>query len=196
MNVLLDTFPTKIEINNRIYKVDSDFRNCLKIILAFEDPELTLMEKTYIMCNLLYDDEIPEEDQEEACKQAIKFLDCGEEHKEDMSMKEEGTRLYSFKKDAKYIYNAIKLTHKIDLESIEYMHWWKFVYMFLDLDKDCFFNQIIYLRRQMSKGKLTKEEKRIWVEMRPILDLNYEEEREESEFEILLKSGGTNEKQD
>lgn len=192
MNVLLDTFPTKIEVNNKIYGINSDFRNCLKIILAFEDPELTLTEKFYIMCNLLYDDEIPEEDQEEACKQAVKFLDCGEERKDDNSIEESGVRLYSFRKDAKYIYNAIKVTHKIDLETIQYMHWWKFVYMFLDLDKDCFFNQIIYLRRQKSKGKLTKEEKQIWVEMRQILDLNYEEEQEESEFEILLKAGEKN----
>lgn len=192
MNVLLDTFPTKIEVNNKTYNINSDFRNCLKIMLAFEDPELTLAEKFYIMCNLLYDDEIPEEDKEEAYKQAIKFLDCGEERKEDNSIEENGVRLYSFRKDAKYIYNAIKVTHKIDLETVEYTHWWKFVYMFLDLDKDCFFNQIIYLRRQKSKGKLTKEEKQIWVEMRQILDLNYEEEQEESEFEILLKAGEKN----
>lgn len=193
MNVLLDTFPNKIEVNNKIYEIDSDFRNCLKIMLAFEDPELSLMEKNYIMCDLLYNEKIREGDEEEACKQAVKFLDCGEGKNDNESMEDNGVRLYSFKKDAKYIYNAIKVTHKIDLETIEYMHWWKFVYMFLDLDKDCFFNQIVYLRRQMSKGKLTKEEKQIWVEMRKILDLNYEEEQDESEFEILLKSGGTNE---
>ena len=45
MNVLLNKFPTKIRIDDEIYSVKSDFRNCLKIIMAYEDDTLTLEEK-------------------------------------------------------------------------------------------------------------------------------------------------------
>ena len=158
MNALLDKFPTKTEIDGIVYELNTDYRNCLNIILAFEDKELNDYEKTEVMLELLYGkDNIPI-NIELAMQKAILFLDCGE-------IKQEGSnsvpeqRLYSFTKDAKYIYSAIKQTHRIDLENIEYLHWWKFVYLFLDLNKECFFSQMIYLRSQRKKNKLSKEEK-------------------------------------
>lgn len=183
MNALLNKFPTKIRIDNTDYEVNSDYRNCLKIILAFEDEELTIEEQYYIMLNLLYK-EMPE-NIELAIEKAILFLNCGEEYEA-----LESKRTYSFNKDSKYIYSAMNQTHNIDLESIEYLHWWKFVFLFMDVDKDCTFSYITSLRYKKNNGKLDNFDKKIWIEMREIVDLDYSnEDEEESEFMRLLNGG-------
>ena len=91
-------------------------------------------------------------------------------------------RLYSFSKDDSYIYTGIRQSHNIDLNSIEYLHWWNFVYLFLDIGQDCMFNQLVYYRKRKNEGKLTKDEKKVYISMRKILDLDYEEDDEENEF--------------
>lgn len=180
MNILIDNFSTELEVNGKYYKINSDFRNCLKIILAYEDEELTLMEKHEIMLFLLYQN-IPN-NIEEALKVGMKFLDCNLENDRPNSSK----KTYSFDKDAGYIYSAINQTHNIDLSNISYLHWWKFVYMFMDINENCLLSQMIALRQKKYKGKLTKEEKKVWSSMRSLLDLDYttkfEEKLEETEF--------------
>ena len=200
MNNLIDKFPTKALIDGKVYELNTDFRNCLKIILAFEDDELLDFEKAEIMLRNLYGENIPK-NTDEAIRKAIYFLDCGEEDEEKKVGTSNSTRLYSFTKDAKYIYSAIKQTHGIDLESIEYLHWWKFVYLFLDLNPECFFCKIIDLRNKKKKGKLSKEERRLYIQLCDILELNdkpkftEEEQKEIDEFMELLKQAENKEKE-
>ncbi len=190
MNILTEQLPTAIEVNDKIYDLNTDFRNCLKIIIAFEDNELAEIEKCSILINLLYT-EVPK-NVDEALRLGIKFLNCGEEG-ENANTSNLG-RLYSFEKDSKYIYSAIKQSHNIDLEQIEYLHWWKFVYMFLDLNENCFFNKIIYLRKQKKLGKLNKEEREVYCNMIDILELpkdyNHEEQRAVDDFLKNLNTEG------
>lgn len=188
MNPLVDKFPTKIKIDDQILDINTDFRNCLKIILAFEDDNLTIEEKYYIMLMRLYGN-IPN-NQEEAIRKAILFLDCGEDSN---SKEDDKPRIYSFSKDAKYIYSAIETSRPgIDLENIEYLHWWKFYYMFFDIKEGTTFSNIINLRDKKNKGKLSKEEKTLFIDSREILDLDYDSEpsEEESEFMKLFNGGG------
>lgn len=200
MNTLIDKFPTKALIDGKVYELNTDFRNCLKIILAFEDDELLDFEKAEIMLRNLYGENIPQ-NTDEAIRKAIYFLDCGEEDEEKKVGTSNSTRLYSFTKDAKYIYSAIKQTHGIDLENVEYLHWWKFVYLFLDLNPNCFFCKIIDLRNKKKKGKLSKEEKRLYIQLYDILELNNkpkfteEEQKEIDEFMELLKQAESKEKE-
>lgn len=186
MNVLTDKFPTKIKVNNKILNINSDFRNCIKIIEAFEDEDLLDEEKYLILIKRLYIDEVEDEDLQEAIIKGIKFLDLGEENKNN---EENVKRLYSFTKDDNYIYTGIRQSHNIDLNSIEYLHWWNFVYLFLDIGQDCMFNQLVYYRKRKNEGKLTKEERKVYISMRKILDLNYDEDDDEDdEFMQMLNN--------
>ena len=54
MNIILDGFPATIEVAGKNVRIDSDFKNCLRIIMAFEDEELTIAEKAGILLQLLY----------------------------------------------------------------------------------------------------------------------------------------------
>jgi len=188
MNVLTDKFPTKIKVNDRILKIDSDFRNCIKIIEAFEDDDLLIQEKAMILINRLYLDEVSTEDLEEAYIKGIKFLDLGEEPSDNREPK----RIYSFNKDNNYIYTAIRQSHNIDLNSIEYLHWWNFIYLFMDIGQDCMFNQIIYYRKRKNEGKLTKEERKVYLSMIKILDLDYSDKEDDEDDEFMKKLEGGN----
>lgn len=187
MNILTDQLPEAVEIHGNTYELNTDFRTGIEIMLVFEDPELTQHEKMLVMLTLLYN-EIPS-DIEEACRLAVKFLNCGDEEEKEGSG-DEPERLYSFEKDARYIYSAIKQSHGVDLESVPNLHWWKFNYMFLDLAKDCFFLHLINLRRKKLNGKLTKEEQEYCNSIRDIIELPYNtssaEKEKENEFMRLL----------
>lgn len=191
MNILTDRLPTAVEIDGKEYSIDTDFRTSLQIIMAFEDANLTSYEQSAIMLKLLYGDVIPP-NIEKAQELAIKFLNYGSDDGEGVSSGE-SERLYSFSKDAKYIYSAIKGTHGIDLETVDYLHWWKFCYLFLDLNEDCFFSKIIYYRTQRNRGKLTKEEQEYCAQIKDILDLpkvrTSQEIAAQNEFMELLNRG-------
>lgn len=187
MNILTDQLPEAVEIDGNIYELNTDFRTGIEIMLVFEDPELTPHEQMLVMLTLLYK-EMPS-DLEEACRLAVKFLNCGEEEDREGSG-QSVDRLYSFEKDARYIYSAIKQSHNVDLESVSYLHWWKFNYMFLDLAKECFFLQLINLRKKKLTGKLTKEEQEYCNTIREIIELpcyvSSAEKEKENEFMRLL----------
>lgn len=192
MNYLVDRFPDAVRVNGTIYPVNTDFRVGLRIMCAFEDKRLTDWEKQIVMCSLLYRDSQPE-DFGAACAAARKFLDCGEDRGEDEGAPVRG-RVYSFSKDARYIYSAILQTHGIDLQEVSSMHWWKFCSLFADLRDDTTFQNIVSLRRRHERGQLTKEERRLWFELQPVLSLEEPEpdpERDEAlaEFERRMKGG-------
>lgn len=191
MNVLINKFPTKIKLNNDILEINTEFRDCLNIIIMFEDENLTKYEKIELMLRLLYKDtsKINQDNIEEAIKKAVLFLDGGDtsDSNENESVDSLSQRVYSFGKDAKYIYSAIKKTHNIDLESIEYLHWWKFIYYFLDLDENCFFSQMVNLRNKKNKGKLTKEERVVYAQLEDILELDKRENYTEEEQQAIDK---------
>lgn len=167
MNVLIDGLPTAVEIEGVEYQINTDFRVSLQIMAAFEDPELTGFEKQAVMLHLLYPVVPP--DARRASELAVKFLNCGQEPKQS-DEEADTTRYYSWPQDARYIMAAIEQTYHIDLAQAN-LHWWRFSYMFLDLQENCFFSRLIYLRKQKAKGKLTKEEKEWYYSMREVVDL-------------------------
>ncbi len=189
MNILLDKLPTSIEIDGTKYEVNSDFRYCLATILAFEDEELADTEKQQIMLSNLYK-EIPE-NLTEALRKAVWFLNGGNEGSEEESS---GMRLYSFQKDANYIFAAFRQTHGIDLQTIGYLHWWAFMALFLDLGQDTVFCQLINLRKRVKTGKATKEEKAAAREMGDMFAIpDYDDrtlEEKEAERKFLEAVGG------
>lgn len=168
MNLLTTTLPTKIEINNKIYDINYDYRTIINIILAFEDDELTYEEKIFIMIKNLYKEDIPEEDFEEACLKAIKFIDLGKDEKQKNNS---SARIYSFKKDGNYIFSGINSTHHKDIEEMPNLHWWKFIALFMDMSPECTFGELVYYRKRKLEGKLTKEERQQYEKIKDLVDL-------------------------
>ena len=165
--------------------IHSDFRSCLRVILAFEDNDLTTLEKQMVLLTNLYPE--PVENIRAAIEQGMKFLNGGKDNIDE----EDSLRLYSFERDAPFIFSAFRQTHGIDLETAD-LHWWKFLALFMDLGSDTAFCNLIGLRKRVKTGKATKEEKETAREMGnmfdvPEIDIRTLEEREqEAEFMRLI----------
>jgi hypothetical protein len=177
VNILTDALPETITSTNTEYKIDSDFRTCLKIILAFEDPELTPQEKQVVLLSMLFMDIPP--NVEDAIKGAMWFLNGGAiSENEDTPM-----RLYSFAKDANFIFAAFRQTHGIDLQTAN-LHWWEFLALFMDLGQDTTFCQLTALRKRLKTGKASKEEMQAARENPELIDVPDVDTRSLEEKEI------------
>lgn len=193
MNILTDELPATIEIDNTEYKIESDFRACLRIILAFEDNELTPQEKQVILLSILYP-KLPH-DVNQGLEKANWFLNGGKENNEDDNNNE--MRLYSFNKDAQFIFSAFRQTHGIDLETAS-LHWWAFLALFMDLGSETTFCQLVSLRKRIKTGKATKEERDTAREMGDLFDIpdvddrSLEEKEAEQDFLRKLEQARNN----
>lgn len=170
MNILTDRLPEAIRVNRRVYEVNSDFRDCLRIILAFEDNELAPIEKQMVLVDNLYKEPVDSEDYGEAIRKGVRFLDGGNQDEPSEEGKS-GPRVYSFSKDANLIFAAFQQTHGIDLQNTEYMHWWQFLTLFMDLGENTVFCSLVGLRKRVKTGKATKEEKQVAREMGAIFEV-------------------------
>lgn len=150
-------------------------------ILAFEDNELTAFEKQVVLLENLFLDKPPLS--EETVERAQWFLNGGKESKDG----EGGLSLFSFTKDADFIFAAFRQTHGIDLQTEE-MHWWKFLALFMDMGSETTFCNLVALRKRVKTGKASKEERAIAREIGDLFDvpeiddLTLEEREREAEF--------------
>lgn len=181
-NILLDRLPESVEINGREYSLDTDFRSCLRIILAFEDLELATIEKRAVLLENLYMEK--PEDLEEAFYLGMDFLDGGEGNP-DSQAEAEPTKLYSFSKDSKFIFSAFRQTHGVDLETVDYLHWWKFLYLFMDLGENTFFIRLLGLRKRLADGTASKEDRRAAREMEDLITVPQNRTMELEEMESV-----------
>lgn len=179
MNLLIDELPEAVEVGGSEYQINTDFRVAIRVLLAFESNELTTVEKRMAMLGNLYP--VMPEDTAEAARLAIQFLNGGKQTVEDG---EAGPRVYSFGKDAELIFAAFKQTHDVDLEATEYLHWWKFLAMFMDLGAETAFCNLVSLRRRVKTGKASKEDREMAREIGeafevPETDMRSLEEKEQ-----------------
>jgi hypothetical protein len=192
VNILFEKLPTAVMIHSQEVKINTNFRDCLRVILAFEDNALSAIEKQMILIDNLYPD--PPKDTQEAFIQGLKFLNGGQPGEEDNS----SPRLYSFAKDANFILAAFQQTHGLDLPNTEYLHWWQFLALFSDLGANTTFCNLVALRKRVKTGKATKEERQAAREMGDLFEVpeidnrSLEEKEQEAEFLRLVTEGERN----
>ena len=175
--------PTTLIVNEKEYRVETDFRKILNIMLMFEDEELTIYEKQSIMLKMLYIDPPPVGSESEATHQAAYFIDGGIEESRGGKSKDLG-RLYSWNQDKVYILSGIDKTLGYSSRSCDYLHWWLFLGALLDMG-ECTFSHIIHMRRAKKENKLSKEEKKQWSENPDLYELRIEQRTAEDLLDLI-----------
>lgn len=184
MNILIDKLPNKIDILGEEYIINSDFRVSILFELLMQDKTIEDEQKIIQALNLYYG-KIPK-DVDLAIKKILWFYSCGKEEKKGKKgiSKRKNKQIYSFEYDSEYIYSAFLSQYNIDLESIDYLHWWKFRALFNSLDESNQFVKIMKYRAiDVSKIK-DKEEKNFYKEMQEYYKIPISEEEEEKLDEI------------
>ena len=196
MNLLIDLVPETVTIDNEEYEINSDFRTSILFELLMQDKLLNDKEKIVNALSLYYP--VCPRNINEAINQMLWFYRGGKdiELSKGKGKGKSDIQIYSFEHDDDYIYAAFMDQYRIDLQDIEYLHWWKFKAMFKSLRED---NEIVKIMgyRSMDLSKIKdKEEKAYYRKMKELHKIpvsQSEKEKIDKINEILLNGGDVSE---
>lgn len=177
--------PTQLEVADVNYNIRTDYRDIIKILIAFTDPELENEEKVYICLFILYEDfeSIPKEHYEEAFKVAISFIDNGIEEDDKKS-----PRLMDWEQDEKIMLSAVNKVAGFDVRTREHLHWWTFLSYYMEIGEGIF-SQVISIRSKKARGrKLDKHEREFLKVNKKLCVLKPKLSKEEQEKQERLKA--------
>lgn len=154
-NILLDRLP---QYTKSGFKLRTDFRESIKFELLMQDNKIDEQTKIVQALKLYYYDISRITDIKQAINDILWFYGCG---KQEINVddnknenKESNKQIYSYEFDDEYIYSAFMEQYKIDLNSIKYLHWWKFKALMNSLNENTQFVKIMgYRAIDLSKIK-------------------------------------------
>lgn len=138
-NILIDPLPLAVPVGGRDLLIDTNFRTGILFEQLIESNEVPQEEKIAYAVNLYFQERFPINamEQMQAVEGMIWFYTCGDEERPKQDHRQADThiarRIYDYDIDAPLIYSAFLAQYNIDLQDIEYLHWWKFIAMFKGL---------------------------------------------------------------
>ena len=182
---MIGKLPTTLDIDEKEYKIRTDYRIVLTIFEAFNDVELKDNEKIYVMLELLY--EKKPDNLEEAIKQANWFLDGGKQYEEFNKTK----KVMDWEQDESIIFSAVNKVAGCETREKEYIHWWTFLGYFSEIGEGLF-STVINIRQKKNRGKkLEKYEQEFYRNNKQLIDLKQkyttEEQTEIDRLNAILK---------
>lgn len=143
-NILIDPLPLSIPVSGRELPIETDFRTGILFEQLVESSEVPQDEKIAYAVNLYFPGRFPHLalEQMQAVEGMLWFYTCGDDQTakpNDPSISDKrrvARRIYDYDVDAPLIYAAFLAQYRIDLQDIDYLHWWKFIAMFRGLAQD------------------------------------------------------------
>ena len=159
MNILVDKLP----IDYEGLKINTNFRSFILFELLMQDREIEKEEKIALALNLFYEG-IPT-DIKKAIDGIVWFYTRGkkvkQEENEENKKNNKKKKIYSYEHDADLIYTAFLDQYRIDLNNVDYLHWFKFKAMFEGLKAENKICEIMgYRAIDINKIKDKEEKKR------------------------------------
>lgn len=166
---MLGQLPTTLNVCGIDYKINSDYRNILQIISAYNDETLQDSEKVYICLRRLFSDfgSIPTQHYGEAYTAAFGFIEY------QPSSDKPGPKVVDWEKDEHLIFAAVNKVAGQELRLLDYMHWWTFLGFFQSIDRDDLYGFIISIRHKRAKHKkLEKHETEFFNANRSLCEIH------------------------
>lgn len=182
---MIGALPKSLCINGKKYAIRTDFRDILKIICAFNDPELEDKEKVYVCLVILFKnfDSIPKADYEEAFKSAVEFINNGSKAENSKS-----PNITDWEQDEALMFPAINKVAGFETRSTVYLHWWTFLGYYMEISEGVFSN-VLNMRSKKAKGKrLEPYEREYWNANKDICVLKPKLTEEEQAAKDRLKA--------
>ena len=189
-------YPQYVKINDKKYKINTDFRIAIKCNEIAEDEGIDGYEKTLAIIYLLFgDDGLNDKfNYDKLLELARKYLACGKEIKEEDNQKKD----MDYIEDEGLIRSSFQYDYKYDPYDKEYVHWWKFYNDLSNLSNSefgncCVLNRVRNLRNmdlseikdEKTKNKIRKEKARVALKKEKRVvhkDFTDEEKRNMEEF--------------
>ena len=171
MNLFYEKYPKVLKVHGEHYPIITDFREYIRLLDMLKCKELNdtqriMILKEYFLADISIDSE--------AIHALTGFVTMdmkekerdpnSEEEEEGVEEQEEAGKknLFSYEIDYPYILSGFLRDYDIDLETVNYLHWWKFRMLFDGLSEDTEIKQrIMYRGINLSDIKDKEERKRI-----------------------------------
>ena len=188
-NILIDIVPNTVEVLGKEYKINSDFRTSILFELMMNDGSLSDRDKIAQALILYYEDDIPT-DIPEAIEQILYFYRGGKSAPKGTGVgKGKSVQVYDYEYDSELIYSAFMTQYGIDLQDIDFLHWWKFKALFRGLKEDNEIVKIMNFRGVDLNQIKDKEQKKYYKKMKELYKIpinNDEQEKLDKITEALL----------
>ena len=167
---MIGELPRSLEVRGITYDIRTDFRDVLRVIEAFSDPNLEDGEKAYICLYIIYEDfeALPEDAYEDAYRAALMFID---QNSDIDGERKKSPVIMDWEQDASIMFPAINKVAGFETRSAEYIHWWTFIGYYMEISEGVFSN-VLSIRAKKAKGKkLEKWEREFWTANKDICAL-------------------------
>lgn len=186
-NMLVDELPEAVEVSGVLVPIETNFRAYILMELLFNDASVSDEDKTLQALSLAYG-ELPE-DYEAATDAMLWFYRGGKPLPRRGKGGNRVTRIFDYDQDDEYIYAAFLSQYGIELNEVEYMHWWKFRALFHSLTDD---NEIVKIMgyRSIDLGKIKDKERRMELaQLKALYQIRENLTEEEKAARISAKMG-------
>ena len=175
-------YPTKMEANGHIYKINTDDRIALACFKAIYDSEINDVERFYAVETLLLGENVLEEDEKILQNKIEKYLRCGKNDNINEDEKD-----FDYIQDEEITRTSIRQCYHLNLNEIPYMHWYEYNELISGLTNESLLNNIRDLRNydlsevtdEKQKQKIIKAQERVALKE---IHIKTKEEKEIDEF--------------
>ena len=187
MSILLDKMSTTVEIGGVEYEIITDFRTWIEFETLMQS-DLESRDKILEALQLVFP--VLPDNINGAVDRLLWFYRCGKEPAEYKSKKQDD--IYSYEQDDGYIYSAFLEQYGIDIQAVEYMHWWKFKNLFTSLGTETQIVKIMGYRSIDISSKMSKEQREFYKEMKRVYALpkSQTEKEKMSDIDKVLMGDG------
>lgn len=183
---MIGELPKTLVVNGKEYPIRTDYRDCLTILSAFTDRDLSTEEQVIITLEILYKEPVPKEDLMEAYEKAVWFLNLGNM----VEKPQTSAPLYNWNQDEQLIFSAVNKVAGKEIRAVEYLHFWTFMGLFNEIGEGSFATVISIRNKKRKNQKLEKWEKEFYRNNKEMVDLKIqlteEEQAEQDEVAKLL----------
>ena len=180
---MIGALPTSLNVGGVDWKINSDYRNILRVFEAMEDKELTDSDKLYVTLVRIFVDfkNMPKELYMEAYEKASKFMEC-----HDRTDDKKNPKLINWAKDEHMIFPAINAVAGCEVRAVEYMHWWTFLGYFESVDNESLWSFVLSIRQKKAHGKkLEKYEQDFYKRNIRLCDVKSVEEHKDVNDQLM-----------
>lgn len=169
MNLFYEKYPKVLEIHGEYVPIITDFREYIRLLDMLKCKELNDIQRIMILKEYFLKDISIDSEAIHALTDFV-TMNMKEKESEQDPDGEEGEELeetgkknlFSYEIDYPYILSGFLRDYGIDLETVNYLHWWKFRMLFDGLSEDTEIKQrIMYRGINLSEIKDKEERKRI-----------------------------------
>lgn len=167
MNFFYEDLPRTVHVHGEEIPIITDFREYIRLLDMLKCEELNAMQRLTLLTQyFLYEIEVDKEAISALTEFVVMDFDSWQKGNEEDGIEPDrhgsNKNLYSYEMDYPFILSGFMRDYRIDLESVEYLHWWKFRMLFDGLSEDTEIKQrIMYRSINLSDIKDKDERKRI-----------------------------------